>query len=366
VQAGARIPKFQLDDWKSILNDIYRTPGVKVAILNHARDVHGGVRPFGPQRFNDVVGENMDGWTMRFNAMEVINSGATQTDPFRLFYDWMALLNRGYTVTPVGSSDSHDVGRHFVGQGRTYIRCDDRNPGRIDVDEAVNSFVQGRVMVSYGLLADIKIDEKYTSGELAPVPNDEVQVAVRVLGSHWVKATEVQLYSNGRLIRVTDIPANAKRDLPHGVQWQGGWTLPRPKHDVHLVAIAAGPGIDGLYWKTAKAYQPLSPHWEPRVIGCSGAVWLDADGDGRKTAAHDYARRLFAESGGDLQKLIENLSHYDQAVAAQAAHFYQSSGKSLLTPAAQRMVNGASENVKTGFRKHTEAWRKNQIARSNN
>ena len=69
-------------------------------------------------------------------------------------------------------------------------------------------------MVSYGLLAEIKIDEKYASGELAPVPNEEVQVAVRVLGPHWVKATQVQLYSNGQLIRVANIPADAKRGLP--------------------------------------------------------------------------------------------------------------------------------------------------------
>jgi hypothetical protein len=51
-----------------------RTPGVKVAILNHARDLHSGVRPFGPALFNAVVGENLDGWAMRFNAMEVLNS----------------------------------------------------------------------------------------------------------------------------------------------------------------------------------------------------------------------------------------------------------------------------------------------------
>ncbi len=37
----------------------------------------------------------------------------------QLFHDWMELLNAGYQITPVGCSDSHDVGRHFVGQERT-------------------------------------------------------------------------------------------------------------------------------------------------------------------------------------------------------------------------------------------------------
>ena len=99
--------------------------------------------------------------------MEVLNSGTTQTDPLRLFHDWMGLLNRGLSVTPVGSSDSHDVGRHFVGQGRTYIRCNDRDPSHLDIDEAVNNFIQGRVLVSYGLLAELTVNEKYRSGETA-------------------------------------------------------------------------------------------------------------------------------------------------------------------------------------------------------
>jgi len=364
VDAGARIADHKLDDWKSVLNDIYRTPGVKVAILNHARDLHSGIRPFGAKRFNAVVGERFDGWGARLNAMEVINSGATQSDPLRLFHDWMALLNRGHSIAPIGSSDSHDVARHFVGQGRTYIRCDDRDPSNINVDEAVNNLLLGRVMVSYGLLAEIKVASKYTSGELASVTGEEMRVAVRVLGPHWVKATQVRLFSNGQQIRSINIPSAASRNLPRGIKWQGEWTLPRPNHDVHLVAIATGPGIDGPYWKTAKPYQPLSPDWDPVVIGCSGAVWLDVDGDGQKTAAYTYAQRLFAESAGNLQQLLDNLAGYDQAIAAQAASLYQSSFKSLLTPAAREMISKANDNTKTGFQRYLESWRENQIAHS--
>ena len=157
---------------------------------------------------------------MRFNAMEVINSGATQTDPLRLFRDWMALLNRGYQVTPVGSSDSHDVARYIVGQGRTYIRCDDRDVAHLDVDAAVANFLQGRVLVSYGLLAELTVNGKYSSGELAAIAGDEVDVKVRVLGPHWTEATKLQLYANGQLIREEPIRRPAQGELPLGVQWQ--------------------------------------------------------------------------------------------------------------------------------------------------
>ncbi len=364
VLPGVKPPAYRLKNWNLILNGIYKTPGVKVAILNHARDLHSGVRPFGPKRFNAVVGENLDGWPMQFNAMEVVNSGATQTDPLQLFSDWMTLLNRGYKITPIGSSDSHDVARHFVGQGRTYIRANDEDVSWINADEAVNNLIQGRVMVSYGLLAEIEVDGKYGSGELAPVPKEAVKVGVRVLGPSWVTATRVTLFANGEPIRKAPIPPDSLRDLPAGVCWQGEWTLARPKHDVHLVAIATGPGIDKPYWKTAKPYQPKSPDWDAKVIGCSGAVWLDADRDGRKMSAYDYAKDVFAKSQGDLPTLLELLAEYDGVVAAQAANIYQASGRSLLNPEVQKRVNQADAAVKQGFLKYIAAWRESQIARS--
>ena len=364
IEAGARVPNHNLPDWGAILDDIHRTPGMKVAILNHARDLHSGTRPFGPKLHIAVIGENLDGWPLRFNAMEVVNSSATQTDVMQLFHDWMGLLNRGRRVTPVGSSDSHDVGRHFVGQGRTYIRCDDRDPGNIDVDAAVNSFVQGRVLVSYGLIAELTVNDKYRSGELATVPDDEVRVGLRVLAPHWIDATRVMLFANGELIRSAEIDKQALRDLPPGVKWQAEWLIPRPRHDLHLAAIAIGPGIDGPWWKTAKPYQPVSPDWEPHVVGCSGAVWLDIDGDGRPTAAFDYAQRAYAAAAGDLAKLVAGLAEYDAATSAQGAHLFRGAGGSLTSAESQAVLQAAAPGVQTGFRRYLEAWRANEIARA--
>src|SRR5438067_10320381 len=123
--------------------------------------------------------------------MEVINSGAQQTDVMRPFHDWFALLNRGLTITPVGASDSHDVSRFIVGQARTYIRCQDDQPGKIDVQEATASFLKGRVMVSLGLLAEITVNDRFGPGDIAPAPG-EVKVAVRVLGPGWTTAEKVE------------------------------------------------------------------------------------------------------------------------------------------------------------------------------
>jgi hypothetical protein len=364
VQAAAEPPDVRSTDWREIFTGIHRTPGVQVVILNHARDLHSGTRPFGPKLQNAAVGVNLEGWTLQANAMEVVNSGAVQSDGMQLVRDWMTQLNHGRMLTPVGASDSHDVGRHFVGQGRTYIRAGDNDPAAINVDEAVQNFLQGRVMVSYGLLAELSIDGRYGPGDLAPATEDRVTVGIRVLGPHWVRAQHITLFANGLPVQEHALSPSETPFNERGVIWSGDWDIPRPKHDVHLVAVALGPGIDGLYWKTAKPYQPTSPEWRSYVLGCSGALWLDADGDGRRTPAVEYARRLISKTGDNLPALLTGLAEYDEAVAAQAAHLWQEAGGRLLSPAAQEALGQAAPTVQRGVRAYLDAWRESQIARS--
>ena len=57
-----------------------------------------------------------------------------------------------------------------------------------------------------------------------------------------------------------------------------------------------------LYWPIAKPYQPTSPRVDRRVIGSTGAVWLDGDGDGVWTSAFAYAQRLVREAGTDVPR----------------------------------------------------------------
>jgi hypothetical protein len=300
---------------------------------------------------------------MRFTAMEVINSGATQTDPLRLTHDWMGLLNHGYHVTPVGSSDSHDVTRYIVGQGRTYIRGDDRDPGAIDVDAVVRNFVAGHVLVSYGLVAELTVNGRHGPGDFVRDGGDTLQIDLRVLAPHWVTPTHVRLYANGILVREQAV-GDIRNDLPRGVRWQDRWQLPRPLHDVHLVAVVLGEGVDGLWWPMGKAYQPTSPEWEARALGVSGAVWVDGDLDGLRSPARDYAVRLYADTRGDLGRLVPALAAYDAAVAVQAAHLYRSSGGTLDSAVFQQALVSGGPAVQAGFRAYLDAWREHERTRT--
>jgi hypothetical protein len=353
------IPDYKLTDWKALAEIIRLRTQAKAIIVNHGRDLHSGFRPFGPEYFLAVTGERLDGRELPVNAMEVVNSGAQQSDFMRLFHDWFGLLNRGSYLTPVGASDSHDVSRYIVGQSRTYIQCKDEDPGKIDVPAALASFLQGRVMVSCGLLTEITVNGKFGPGDLVPGA-EQVQVAVRVLGPSWVEADRVELYANGRKIREARISA---KDRKLGVLWAGQWVLPRFRHDVHLAAIASGPGVRGLYWPIAKPYQPTSPKVERRVIGATGAVWIDGDGDGQRTSAYGYAKRLVHALGAQPAKLLHALGEYDEAVAAQAASLLQERGITFQDPAIREAAREAGTQVERGFQSFADAWRESQIAR---
>jgi hypothetical protein len=359
VAPAAPIPDYKLKDWKDIAESISTKTGAKVVILNHPRDLHSGFRPFGPRMFNAATGEHLDGWVLRANAVELVNSGALQTDVMQTYRDWFALLNRGILLTPVGASDSHDVSRYIVGQGRTYVRAGSDDPGKIDISEAVSSFQAGRVLVSLGLVADIRVNDRFGPGDLVP-PSEQVKVEVRVLGPSWVTAEKIELFANGRKVREARI-ANGKKG---GVKWSGEWTLPRFPHDVHLVAVATGPGVRQLFWPIAKPYQPTSPQVNSRVIGSTGAVWIDSDGDGQRTSAHEYARRLVQKHGKNVPELIKALGGYDEAVAVHAASLLHGQGVSVLEPAILVDARKVGAQVESGFQLYFEAWRQCEVARS--
>jgi hypothetical protein len=357
VAAGEQVPDYKAKDWKFLFDSIAKQTGARIIILNHPRDKHSGFRPLGPEHHNALAGENLDGWDLKANAMEVVNSGAQQTDFMRLYHDWFGLLNRGMFLTPVGASDSHDVARFFIGQARTYIRSKSTDPGKIDVDDAVTKFLQGRVLVSCGLRAEITVNGKYGPGDL--VPPGEVNVKVRVMGPGWVTADKVELFANGIKIREAKIPAGQKAP----VHWEGEWKLPAFRHDVHLVAIASGPGVREPYWPIARPYQPTSPQLQLRVIGSTGAVWIDADGDGRRSCAHDYALRLVKAAGSSVPKLTQALADFDEAVAVQVASLLQKQGVSVQDAAVRKAAAAAGPHVERGFDRFAEAWRECRIAR---
>ena len=342
-------PDHRVTNWGELLQKLPADSG-SVIILNHARDIHNQFRPFDPKHHIGISGSRLDHWKLPANAMETVNSGALQDEPMRLLYDWFGMMNGGQELTPVGASDSHDVSRYLVGQARTYIRAKDDSPDSIHIGEAIQNFRKGMVMVSFGLLPMITVNKKSGPGEIARSAGT-VTVDVEVAGPGWITGEKVVLYANGVKIREEKI-VNAK--VP-GVKWKGQWVLPALKHDVYLVAVAQGSGVHLPFWPIVKPFQPITTRWSPYTIGCSGAVKVDGDKDGRFTTANGYAKMLVAKNSSNLGGLIKSLSQFDEAVSTQVAAILHSKGIDPASAEITKSLSTASSVTRTGFLKYTNA-----------
>lgn len=242
------VPDASLTDWARLADSI-RASGARVAILNHPRDLHAGFRPFDPANFGTVRD------ALFVDAIEAVNSGANLSDPMSVTRDAFTLLQAGRKIALIGASDSHDVARNIVGQGRTYVRVPDGDPAKIDVDRACSSFLEGRVMASLGLLCLLEADG--------------TRLRATVLGPSWTRCDRLEIFMNGERIRDEKIEPSASIEKA-----RVEWTVARPARDSWVLAIASGPGVTAPYWPLAKPYQPTSTAWVPRLFGSSEIVRL--------------------------------------------------------------------------------------------
>lgn len=302
------------EHWGELLPRILNVPSAKITILNHARDIHSQFRPFDPKRHLASIGQNLEDWPILFQAMEVINSGATQTEPFQLLHDWAGLINGGYPIVPIGSSDSHDVARYRIGQGRTYIQCDDRDVSAIDIDQAMKSFLSGNVLVSYGLLVNATLID---SANDPSIPPKSIAIDAVVRGPSWTRVDQLHLWQNGVPIRMESIENSHENE--RGVLHRHRWILKRPTQDCNFIVLASGPSQTEAYWRMAKPYQPTSEHWEGKSLASTSPLWFDSDRDGDLQSARSYAKGIYEKYSEQPRVLFESLQAYDEAVAGQLA-----------------------------------------------
>lgn len=322
ILPGAALVDAKEEDWSRLLPAIRATHGVQVITLNHPRDLHSGFVPFGEPQFDARSGALRSGETLGVDAIEVITSGALQSDIALLYRDWFALLNHGERVAAVASSDTHDVSRFILGQGRTYVAARDDDPARIPLAEAWQSYKQGRLLVSMGLLANIRVNQRFGVGDLASCEGAVLRVTATVLGPSWTRADHVALYSNGELLREQSLADDGRA----GVKAMVEWDIPRPAHDVFLVVVATGPGVTAPYWEIPRPYQPSAPRFFPRVLGSTNPVWVDCDGDGKFQCALDYARTIVGRNEGDAQAQRAEAAAYGAPVALQLEALLQKAG----------------------------------------
>jgi hypothetical protein len=311
---NASSPPNRPQDWTTLVQSIKSMDGQKVIVQNHPRDLHLNYRPFDPVHHLSSAGENLIGRSFFANAMEVINSGAMSSDMLQLVRDWMGLLNRGDQVAAIGASDTHTVDFVPIGQARTLIRSN-------GTEEAFERLAAGDNLVSYGLAATLRVET------VKPLV-----AAVEVHGPSWSSADRLTVYSNG--LPVVDATLPVSRSA--GRKWVKRITIPNQANDVTLVAVASGPGVLRPFWEVRKPYQPMSRDWVPRVMGISGAVRVDIDGNGFQSP-RSYAEAVLRSNN------FGALDRFDDSVSVQLLSLAAANGQdpeSFVTRIPERAYQG--------------------------
>lgn len=271
ILPGSPLPDHSRTNWVALMDSMRQTPGVKVIILNHPRNIHNEFCPMDAELFDVETGAHRFANAFTFDGIELVTSAALQNDMMRNYRDWFALLNRGHRLVGVGSSDTHDISRYILGQGRSYIRCEDADSSSISIEEACHAFLDGRVLVSMGLWVNMRVEDRFEVGDTATDLPESFKVEVRVQGPSWVVADEVSLYLNGERIRHQSIEPNLHRIEKSRVQW----AIPRPDKPAYLVAIAQGPGVEEPFWVIPRPYQHKTIDYTPRIIGSTNPIWIE-------------------------------------------------------------------------------------------
>jgi len=320
-------------DWANLVQAMRKSSGVRVLIVNHPRRTITDESTFGRIGLNAVSGEAHDGPPkLGIDAVEILNGRTLEEDGMLTLKDWFGMLNRGYRVAAVAGSDSHAVS-DIVGQARTYLASSTDDPRKVRLDELCDAFLQGRLLVSLGLLVQVEVDGKHRPGDFASSLGPEVEVKIKVQGPSWTRADSVALYLNGLERRREKIEPSDK-----SLKYEAVWLMPRTSHDAHLVVVAQGPPVTAAYW-------PISAGAKGYVLGATNAVWLDGDGDGKFTSAFEYASRIAATHGFVGESTREALATHDAAVIAQFASLARAQVQAEFQVRYERMLNEADARL---------------------
>ena len=211
---------------------------------------------------------------MGFDVMEAMNGAVFGGDNRRAIEDWFHLLNRGYPVRIVGSSDAHGVDGGETGYSRTYVLMTEPAAGAIDQEALLAALKKGRSFVSNGPLVAVKANGKATFGDMITARKGRVDLDIAVTGAPWLDVSEVRLIINGE--RREPLPLEG---VDGGtIKFRGrvrvetprdGWIAVEVKGSRTLFPLVQQRSNNGTAAEAALPYAITNP------------ILVDADGDGR-------------------------------------------------------------------------------------
>jgi len=233
---------------------------------------------------------------MDFDLLEVLNGPYYYSSNQAAIEDWLHLLNRGYAIPIVGSSDSHGIDRGEPGYSRTYVYFPDEKRTPFDREAFIAALKKGRSFVTNGPLVAFGVNGHQAPGDLVEAKAGKVDIILRVWGAPWVDLDEVRLILNGQ------------RRIVFPVQ-PGDSAIDKFEQEIR-VSLTGDTSIciEAIGGKTLYPVLQQPSRTGSREAGTlpyalTNPIFVDVDGNGRFDAPLPERVRPVAESGTVMKKV---------------------------------------------------------------
>jgi len=212
-----------------------------------------------------------------FDVMEAMNGAVFGGDNRVAIEDWFHLVNRGYPIRIVGSSDAHGVDGGETGYARTYVLMAEPVAGAVDREALVTALRKGRSFVSNGPIIAAQANRKATFGDMVTAKKGRVDLDINVTGAPWLDVSEVRLIVNGErrpplVIKGADGRTVKFRDRVRVDMPCDGWIAVEVLGARSLYPLIQQRSGDGTPKEAALPYALTNP------------ILVDANADGRSDA----------------------------------------------------------------------------------
>ncbi len=211
---------------------------------------------------------------LSFDVMEALNGPAVNEANRQSIEDWFHLLNRGYPVRIVGTSDAHTIDGGEPGYARTYVLYKGPKGAGLDVGALIEAVKAGRSFVSTGPVVAVRANGRATFGDLLTAKNGRVDLDITVTAAPWMDVSEVRVVVNG--LRREPVAVRARpgavvkfRDRIRLTLERDAWIAVEVVGRASLYPLVQRRSGDGQAENAALPYALTNP------------IYVDVDGNGR-------------------------------------------------------------------------------------
>lgn len=283
-RGGAPIVRDRLA--RDVLEEVRARPGPRSVIqVNHPRSGQNGY--FDQLGFDPAKGVGTGaGYDAGFDALEVWN-GRDVDARAKVLEDLLALLRTSHPVTAIADTDTHGIIGQEAGLPRTYVRV--TRDDALDAwdasrtDDLVRAVREKRdVVLTNGPFMGVTANGVGIGG-IVKARSGLVEVKVHVTSAPFaaVDRAELRLAGGGKLLTPASVTITPKKVASGALEADVTFTVRAASDDAFVVIVSGSRPMRPMFSGEDLEISPWA---------MSGAIWIDADGDG-KSLAREVARR---------------------------------------------------------------------------